>query len=214
MRYRTILFDLDGTLIDHFKAIHRSHAHTLRLLGRPEPTLAEVRAAVGAGLETALARLAGPDRVREALPIFSAYWDATMLDDVELLPGARALLEKFRAAGLACAVISNKLGPSSRAVCEHLGLTPLLAGVFGAGDTPWLKPDPQFARHVLTALQAGPATTCLVGDSPYDLAAARNAGLDFIGVSTGTHTLDQLRSAGATVVCSSLAEVDSLVLVG
>jgi phosphoglycolate phosphatase len=214
MRYRTLLFDLDGTLIDHFKAIHRSHAHTLRRLGRPEPTMIEVRAAVGAGIEVALARLAGVERVQEALPIYQAYWDATLLDDVELMPGAKELLERARRAGLTSAVLTNKHGPSSRRVCAHLGLTPELAGVFGAGDTPWLKPDPQFTRHVLAELKATSADTCLVGDSPYDLAAARNAGLDFIGVATGTHTAVQLREAGATVVGRSLSEVGSLLLAG
>ncbi len=59
MRFRTVLFDLDGTLIDHFAAIHRCHVYAMRKLGLREPTLAEVRAAVGGGLDEAIARLAG-----------------------------------------------------------------------------------------------------------------------------------------------------------
>jgi phosphoglycolate phosphatase len=214
MAFRTILFDLDGTLLDHFKAIHRCHAHTMQRLGLPAPTMAAVRAAVGAGLEVALSRLVGPERVAEALPIYSKHWDATMLDDVELMPGARELLEQLKAAGLASAVFTNKRGPSSRAVCDHLGLTPLLAGIFGATDTPWLKPDPRFARRVLEILAATPESTCLVGDSPYDCEAARNGGLAFVGVATGTHTAEQLRAAGATIVCHSLAEVAAVLLPG
>lgn len=205
MHFRTVLFDLDGTLIDHFSAIHRCHAFTRRQLGLPEPTPAEVRGAVGAGLEVALARLLGPERVAEALPIYCAHWDATMLDDVALLPGARALIAALRAAGADCAVFTNKRGDSSRLVCDHLGLTPLLRGIFGAHDTPWLKPDPAFARHALAALGATAATTALVGDSPYDLAAARNAGLTFYGVTTGTHTAEELRAAGAVNVYPDLA---------
>ena len=50
MPYRTVLFDLDGTLLDHFAAIHRCHAYTMKRLGLPEPTLAQVHAAVGAGV--------------------------------------------------------------------------------------------------------------------------------------------------------------------
>ena len=207
MRPRTVLFDLDGTLVDHFKAIHRCHTHTLLQLGLPRPTMAEVHSAVGAGLEAALARLAGPDRVREALPIYCAHWDATMLDDVELMPGARELLLTLCAAGTRCAVLTNKHGDSSRRVCAHLGLTPHLAGVFGALDTPWLKPDPRFARHALNQLQAEAVTTCLVGDSPYDVATARNAGWEFYGVTTGTHNAGELRAAGATAIFPGLAAV-------
>eukprot|EP01041_Mallomonas_annulata_P034661 gene34661-57477_t len=125
-----ILFDLDGTLIDHFAAIHRSHSHTLRQLGLPAPTLAQVRAAVGGGLEHAIAQLIGPARVPEALPIYRAYWDATMLDDVVLLPGALELLQSLHSRGTKLAVFTNKAGPSSRLICAHLGLAPFLHGNF------------------------------------------------------------------------------------
>jgi len=212
MRYRTFLFDLDGTLLDHFKAIQRAHTHTLRQLGLPVPSMTQVHAAVGAGLETAIARLAGPERVKEALPIYCAYWDATMLDDVELLPGAKELLVALHAAGATCAVFTNKRGDSSRLLCDHLGLTPFLSGIFGAHDTPWLKPDVQFARHVLAQLTAEPATTCLVGDSIYDAAAAINAGLGFYGVTTGTHTAAELQAAGATNIFADLTSLTPVLL--
>lgn len=203
--FQTVLFDLDGTLVDHFRTILRCHRHTLRTLGLPEPTMAQVHAAVGGGLELALRRLAGPDRVAEALAIYRPLWDATLLDDVEVLPGAVELLAELRALGVTCAVLTNKRADSSRLVCDHLRLTPLLDGLFGAGDTPWLKPAPEFTAHALTQLGANAATTALVGDSSWDFETARNAGLAFIGVTTGTHTADQLRAAGATRVYPDLA---------
>jgi phosphoglycolate phosphatase len=207
MLYRTVLFDLDGTLLDHFAAIHRCHAHTMRQLGLPEPTLAQVHAAVGAGLEVAVERLVGPELKAAALAIYRPYWDATMLDDVQLLPGARELLVALRARGIKTGVFTNKHGPSSRLACVHLGVADLLNVNFGATDTAWLKPDPQFARHVLAALGAEAATTLLVGDSIYDCQAARNAGLGFYGVTTGTHTADELRAAGATEIFPDLSAV-------
>ena len=212
MRHRTVLFDLDGTLIDHFSAIHRCHAHTLRQLGLPEPTLAEVRAAVGAGLEQAIIRLAGPERATEALAIYRPYWDATMLDDVRLLPGARELLTALKQGGARTAVFTNKHGPSSRRVCAHLGIAELLDGIFGATDTPWLKPAREFSDHALHALGAAAAATALVGDSPYDVATARHAGWEFHGVTTGTHTAEELRAAGATAIFSDLAAVSRALL--
>lgn len=207
MRFRTVLFDLDGTLIDHFSAIHRCHAHAMRRLGLREPTLAEVRAAVGGGLDEAIARLAGHENLAAALPLFIEHWNATNLDDVTLLPGARELLVELNAAGVRCGVLTNKRGYAARQVCTHLGLDPLLAGVFGANDTPWIKPDARFAGHVLAALSAEAGSTVLVGDSPYDLAAAQNAGLAFLGVTTGTHSAEELRAAGATEIYPDLAAV-------
>ena len=91
MRFRTVLLDLDGTLIDHFTAIHRCHANVRRHFGLPEPTPEEVRRAVGGGLENALRRLLGPahaDKVEVGLAVYRAHWDHTLLDDVTDLPGA------------------------------------------------------------------------------------------------------------------------------
>ena len=207
MRPTTVLFDLDGTLIDHFKAIHRCHAYTMQQLGLPAPTMTQVRAAVGGGVELAVERLVGAALKPAALAIYRPYWDATMLEDVELLAGARELLGLLRQHGIRTAVYTNKHGPSSRLTCAHLGLTDLLDGNFGATDTPWLKPDPAFTRHVLTALGADAADTLLVGDSPFDVATARSGGLGFIGVSTGTHTAAELQAAGASRVCADLFEV-------
>lgn len=202
-----VLFDLDGTLIDHFKAIHRCHTHAMRQLGLPAPTMAQVRTAVGGGLELAVERLVGPQHKAAALAIYRPHWDATMLEDVELLPGAKELLGTLRRRGIRTAVFTNKHGPSSRLTCDHLGLTPLLDGNYGATDTPWLKPDPAFTRHVLAALGVSAGATVLVGDSPFDVATARHGGLGFIGVATGTHTADELKAAGAIRVCADLFAV-------
>ncbi|HEX2860648.1 MAG TPA: HAD family hydrolase [Lacunisphaera sp.] len=202
-----VLFDLDGTLIDHFRAIHRCHAHAMTQLGLPAPTLDQVRAAVGGGVELAVERLVGKERSAQALAIYRPHWTTTMLDDVELLTGARELLTALRQRGTRTAVFTNKHGPSSRLVCAHLGLAELLDGNFGATDTPWLKPAPEFTHHVLSALHAAPATTVLVGDSPYDYQAARNAGLTFLGVTTGTHSAAELRAAGAEKVFADLHAV-------
>jgi phosphoglycolate phosphatase len=210
-RFRTVLFDLDGTLLDHFSAIHRSHSHVRRHYSLPEATREEVMRAVGGGLSEALKKTLGQahaHRLDEALLVYREYWDRTMLDDAVLFPGALGLLRGLDAAGVTCAVFTNKHGPSARRVCSHLGLDPLLAGVFGATDTPWLKPEPEFAAHALKQLGAEAATTALVGDSPWDVDAARAAGLGggFM-VTTGTHTEAELRAHGAEHVYPGLVDL-------
>ena len=207
-RFQTYLFDLDGTLIDHFAAIHRAHSHTLQALGFPAPTWEEVRSAVGGGLERAIGRLAGDDRVEEALAIYRPYWTATMLDDVALFPGALDLLTRLHASGATLAVLTNKHGPSSRSVCDHLKISCLLSGVYGAGDTPWLKPQPEFTRHALEQLKADASTSLLVGDSPWDVEAAKNCGFPSWCVTTGTHTAAELEAAGADRVFPDLIKLN------
>ena len=204
MRFQTVLFDLDGTLIDHLPAIHRCYVHTLPQLGLPAPTREDVRRAIGGGLENAMRRFVSEADLPRALAIFRAYWDQTMLDGVELMPGAIELLRALHAHGATSAVLTNKHGPSSRRVCEYLGIQPLLRGVFGAGDTPWLKPDPQLTARVLESLGAGPETACLVGDSPFDAETARRGGIAGFFVTTGTHSAEDLRAAGAAHVYPNL----------
>ena len=206
-RFTTFLFDLDGTLIDHFTAIHRAHAHTRAQLGLAAPTMAEVRRAVGGGVEVAIERLVGRERLAAALPIYREFWERTMLDGVTLLPGARELLTALHARGAKLGVFTNKLGTSSRILCEHLGIAEFFGTVVGAQDTPWLKPAPEFTAHVLRQLDATPDTALLVGDSPYDVQAAHAGPFPSWVVTTGTHTAEQLRAAGADRIFPDLHEL-------
>jgi phosphoglycolate phosphatase len=203
-RFATVLFDLDGTLIDHFAAIHRAHTHTMTTLGLPAPSMEQVHRAVGGGVEVAIERLVGRERLAAAIPIYREFWERTMLDGVEFMPGGRELVEALHARGTKIGIFTNKLGTSSRAVCDHLGITPLLGAIVGAKDTPWLKPQAEFAAHILEKLDAQPATTLLVGDSPYDVQGAHNGGFPCWAVTTGTHTAEELRAAGADAIYPDL----------
>jgi phosphoglycolate phosphatase len=89
-------------------------------------------------------------------------------------------------------VFTNKTGHFARRIVEHLGWANRFAGVFGAEDTPWRKPEPAFTRHVIDRLGIDPATTLMIGDSPFDIAAARAGGIRVLVVATGSHSLDQL----------------------
>lgn len=203
-RFRTLLLDLDGTLVDAFTTIHRSYVHTLPRFGQPAPTLEAVRRAVGGGLENAMRKFLPEDQVAEAVRIHLAHTESILLEDARLLPGALELVRAQHARGVQLAVFTNKRGDHGRRLCDHLGVTPYLHGNFGAKDTPWLKPQPEFAAHVLTQLQADAATTLLVGDSPYDVQAAHNGGFACWAVTTGTHDAEQLRTAGASRVFTDL----------
>lgn len=204
MRLRTFLFDLDGTLIDHLPAIHRCYSHTLPKLGLPAPTYEQVRRAIGGGLPQAMSNFVPKDRIDEALAIYRPHWAETMLDGVSLLPGAELLLRELKSRGWQTAVFTNKHGPSARKLCDYLGIAPWLDDVVGADDTAWLKPAPEFNDWMLDRLGAEPQTTCLVGDSPYDVAAAQAGEWEFFGVTTGTHSETELRDVGADNVKSNL----------
>ncbi len=208
-RYATLLLDLDGTLVDAFTTIHRSYCHVLPTFGRPEPTIAQVRRAVGGGLENAMRHFLPEELIAEGVRRHIAHTNTILLEDAKLMPGAMELLRAQQAAGTIIAAFTNKRGDHSRLVCAHLGATPYLSGIFGAKDTPWLKPQPEFAAYVLSQLGARPETTLLIGDSPFDVEAAHHGGFPCWGVTTGTHDAGQLRAAGADAVFSDLYGVQA-----
>jgi phosphoglycolate phosphatase len=206
-RFETILLDLDGTIVDAFETIHRAYVHTLPLFGRPAPTIDQVRRAVGGGLENAMRHFLPEELIAEAVKVHIAYTDTILLEDVKLMPGTLELLRSQHGAGVRFAVFTNKRGDHARLVCEHLGVSPFLSGIFGAKDTPWIKPQPEFAAHVLRQLGARRETTMLIGDSPFDVKAAHAGGFACWCVATGTHTDEQLRTAGAEAVFPDLGAV-------
>jgi phosphoglycolate phosphatase len=203
-RFATLLLDLDGTIVDAFTTIHRSYVHILPQLGLPTPTMEQVRRAVGGGLENAMRHFVPEALLAEAVKRHIEHTDSILLEDVKLMPGTLELLRAQQASGVTLAVFTNKRGIHARKVCDHLGITPFLSGTFGAGDTAWLKPQPEFAAHVLATLAATAATTMLVGDSPFDVKAAHNGGFACWCVTTGTHNAEQLRAAGAEAVFPDL----------
>ena len=203
-RFDTILLDLDGTIVDAFTTIHRAYVHTLPLFGRPAPTIEQVRKAVGGGLENAMRHFLPEELIADAVKVHIAYTNTILLEDAKLMPGTLELLRTQHALGVKFAVFTNKRGDHARLVCEHLGVTPFLHGTFGAKDTPWLKPQPEFAAHVLQKLGAQKETTMLIGDSTFDVKAAHAGCFVCWCVTTGTHTAEHLRAAGADAVFSDL----------
>jgi len=214
-RFRTVLFDLDGTLVDQFAAIHRTHAQTREHFGLSAPTRDEVRRAIGGGLEHAMEIIWRGDHnelIPKAVPVYRQLWPKNIYYELKLMPGARELLEALRGRGVQSAVLTNKHAPSAREIMAHLGVKEFFSGIFGAGDTEWLKPQLEFTNFVLKKIGADVATSCLIGDSTYDIETGKNARLKTFCVTTGTHSAEELKEAHADGVYANLTELGNAVL--
>ncbi|TVP77603.1 MAG: HAD family hydrolase [Puniceicoccaceae bacterium] len=189
-----ILFDLDGTLIDHFTTIHKSIVYAQHALGLPESDYATVRATVGGSVPITLGKLCGQANVTAAEPLFREHFDQIIFDDVFALPGAAWLLQALKANGATLGVFTNKYAAHSRAVLAHLELDPWLDVIIGTGDPdcPYRKPDPLFTAHALEKMNCASEEALMIGDSPYDLAAAEAGCLSCHLVATGSHSEAQL----------------------
>jgi len=212
MAYRAIIFDLDGTLIDQFKAIHHAFSRTIVEMGYEAPSYEQVRRAVGGASEATMTLLIGKERAKEAVARLRPIFEQVMLEELIPLPFALESLYRLTEAGLKTAVLTNKFGPHARAACDHLGFSRHLEFTLGADDTEWKKPQPELTDHALAKLGVAATESVYIGDSPYDYKTAKNSGMDCILVATGTHSAEELSSLGPTVVLQDLNEVTNQLL--
>jgi phosphoglycolate phosphatase len=192
--YQTVLFDLDGTLIDHFNVIYRCYCHAQQQLDLPLLSFQTVKQSVGGSMPVTMERLLGPEKAPEAIPLFRAHFNEIFLDDVKALDGALWILKSLHCCGIQTAVFTNKIESATRPICEQLGFMPYLSAVFGTHDDGLRKPMPEFTEKALSQLGASSANTLMVGDSPFDVQAASTHGLLCHCVTTGSHDAEALRS--------------------
>ena len=178
-----VVFDLDGTLVDSSVDIANAvNALILELGGTPLP-LADIVGMVGDGarvlvrraLKAAVLDPEKPKRPGEMLERFLAHYDPHLLDHTVPYPGMVDTLN-WIAGRLPMAVLTNKPSRATELMLAGLGLRSHFRDVIG-GDTAFgRKPDPAGLTHLATAAGVAPARVLMVGDSPVDLATARNAG--------------------------------------
>jgi len=204
----TVLFDLDGTLVDNFEAIHRCYDDVMSMMGLPSVTLEQIRRAVGGSVNVTVVKLAGEANAPTATRLFREHFPSVMYHGLRIYPGCHEILTDLRAKGVKVAVYTNKDDANSKKIMEHLGLDGLLDGIYGTNVHPWRKPQPEFTQFVLSMLKADPARTVMVGDSPFDIATARNGKLAAIHcVTTGSHTAEELAPHSPDTVHDGLAEL-------
>ncbi|MGZ0655087.1 HAD family hydrolase [Coraliomargarita sp. W4R72] len=189
-----ILFDLDGTLIDHFTTIHKSVAYAQRELGLAESDYATVRATVGGSVPITLGKLCGEANVAAAEPLFRKHFAEIIFDDVFTLPGVEWLLKSLKERGDKLGVFTNKYAGDTRSVLKHLGLDQWFDVVIGTGEPecPYRKPDPLFTAYALEQMDCASDEALMIGDSPYDLAAAEAGCITCQLVATGSHSAKEL----------------------
>ncbi len=212
MAIRTVLYDLDGTLVDNFAAIHLGMAEIARRLELPAPALAKVKAAVGGGVARTIGRLFGEPHQEAGYTIFQEHFPKVALEGLHVYAGVEWLLRELHGQGLRQAVLTNKEGHNARRIIAHLGLDRYLEAVQGTLDVGAArKPELAFTRPLLERLEAEPATTILIGDSPFDAETGTNANIPVHLVTTGSHSAEQLADTGAAGIYPNFHELGTAV---
>jgi pyrophosphatase PpaX len=207
MRFRTVLFDLDGTLIDSGAMILASFRHATRTVLRREIPDAELAAAIGGSTIHDQMRAFDSRRVAELVDAYREH-NAPLHADLEAFEGVVDLLDRLRREGRTLGVVTAKRRTTVDMAFRSLGLGRFFDAVVTAEETAHHKPDPEPVQEALRRLAASADEAAFVGDSPFDVGAGKAAGVYAVGVSWGKiHPEDALRRAGADVVVHSPAEL-------
>jgi phosphoglycolate phosphatase len=195
-----IIFDLDGTLVDSYRAITEAlnfarREHDLEAL--EEST---VRAAVGHGLEQLIAEWIGEDRIETGVQAFRQRYAEVFSTLTFALPGVETALEALHQRCTPMAVASNKPARFSKQIIEQLGWSSYFVTVEGPDTVGATKPNPAMLRRCLTLLGRGTDGAIYVGDMELDVESAHRAQLPCLLVATGSAELATLEGTDQLVL--------------
>jgi pyrophosphatase PpaX len=184
MRFPVVLFDLDGTVVDSGGIILASMRHATRTVLEREIPDRELMASVGGpGLEAQM-RSFGPDRVEELVRVYREH-NEPLHEELVAFPGMVDAIVRLKAEGRKLGIVSAKRRGTVELAFARVPVGHLFDTVVGGDETERQKPDPAPLLLALERLDAKPAEAAYVGDSPYDMQAARGAGVFAVGVTWG-----------------------------
>ena len=207
MRFAVVLFDLDGTIVDSGWMILASYRYATRtVLGR-DFSDDVLMARVGAGhLEEQMAEF----DEEKAAELAQAYRDlyAPLHSELQAFPGMLELLRELDEEDRQLGIVSAKRHDTVQLALDALGFGDVLDVVVGSDEAPRGKPHPDQILLALERLRADPNDTAYVGDAPFDVAAAKAAGVHAIGVTWGgIHTRERMEAEGPDAVVDTTDEL-------
>ena len=204
-KYKTYIFDLDGTLLSTLADLAASTNYALRTHHMPERSLDEVRRFVGNGVKKLMER-AIPDGLNnplfeETFATFRQHYMQHNLDTTQPYPGIMQLLEQLKTEGKNIAVVSNKFYAATRELCRHF-FGDLVPVAIGEREDIRKKPAPDTVIEALRELGVDKEGAVYIGDSDVDIMTAKNSGMPCVSVLWGFRDKEFLLEHGATTLIS------------
>lgn len=209
MRPKTIVFDLDGTLVDSLPDIINSFRYGFAKLGLSVPDATAVRTKIGQPLEAMYASFAPAEQVAALCACYREHYVKHFTDQTQPYPGVLELLAQLRQAGFKTAVATTKQSWMATRLLTALGFDQLIDHIQGTDGFPH-KPAPDVILRALAAM--GGEGLWMVGDTVSDIAAGKAAGLKTYAVSWGTHDAATLASAHPDVLAETLTPLLELLV--
>lgn len=215
MKYKGIIFDLDGTLLDTLEDITEAANHALAKHGYASFTPEEYKIKLGNGFKhlivQSLQEDASDEDLNGLLISFSDYYMKNYLNKTKPYEGVDEMLDELICMGIKIGVNSNKRNDFVlKLVDKYFARIPFV-GVFGERQGLPKKPDPYTAHELVNLMGFGYDEILYIGDSNTDIITAINANLDSIGVLWGFRGYDELKQTGAKYIVSKPKEIVNLI---
>jgi len=209
----TLLFDIDGTLIDSAPGILRSIQYSLRKMGCPVPAAQALTCFIGPPLVDSYQRLCGMSEAdaHRATALYRERYHAKGVHEAAPYDGIPALLAELQAAGFSLCVATSKPEPLAKRFLALHGLDSYFSVICGAiGGVRTHKPE--ILAYLLPLLPEGGRGAAMIGDRRYDIEGAKRLGLRSIGVRYGFADPGELEEAGADWIVDTVAVLRALLL--
>ena len=215
MNYSTVIFDLDGTILNTAEDLCGSLNYVLEKYGLPERSVSDTKRFLGNGIRRLIELGAGegvpPETLDAMFADFKVHYGVHCLDRTRPYEGIPELVAALRAAGRKTAVVSNKADFAVQELVDRF-FPDLFGCAVGEREGVRRKPCPDSVNEALARLGADRKTAVYVGDSEVDIATAKNAGMECLSVSWGFRTEDDLRASGAERIVGTVEELRRLLL--
>jgi phosphoglycolate phosphatase len=213
---KTIIFDLDGTLLDSLQDIVISVNQVLEKLNYPTHELEAYKQFIGDGARKLLLRALPKDieetQIDIALELFTEIYSKTIHANTKPYDGIYSMLDSLKANGFSLNLLSNKPQQFTLKYYDIFFSKYDFDYVYGQSEDFPKKPDPKTALHIANQLKVEPQDIYFIGDTSTDMKTANNAGMQSIGVIWGMRDKDELLSNGAHFIVNEPKEILDIVL--
>lgn len=206
----TVIFDLDGTLLNTLEDLADSVNHIMSLHGFPERTIDEIRSFIGNGIPTLIRRSVpsgtSEDIARVCTAEMKEYYKAHARIKTVPYEGVKELLTELKNRDIRTAVVTNKAEPAAKILCDDI-FGDVFSAVIGDNGIDRLKPAPDNVLRAVKLLNARKEEILYVGDSDVDMKTARNSNLTSVGVTWGFRDAAVLLGSGAKHIINEPREL-------
>ena len=206
MRKEIIIFDLDGTLVDAYKAVASSLNFALKKTGFPAVDPAAIKRGVGWGDKNLIRRFVPLEYLDEALLIYRRHHKKA-LKTAKFLPGAKRVLGSLKKRGFRLAIASNRPALFTKIILKNLKIAPLFDVVLCADKVNRPKPAPDILREILKKFSVNPGAALYIGDMTIDVQTGKKAGVRTIAVLTGSSTRKEIAALKPFKIVNNIREI-------